>query len=61
MRMFKVIKDGIVSHRPAGRSTAEELQHHLVHEEGHKSVRVIEYIKGGARAPIVAEEDVEDE
>lgn len=59
MRMFKVIKDGVTSHRPAGRSTAEELQHHLVHVEGHKSVRVIEYIQGGAKAPLVNEEEAD--
>lgn len=51
MRMFKVTVDGTSHHEPAGGRTPEEYQHHLVHDQGMKFVRVKEWISGGARQP----------
>lgn len=49
--MFKIIIDGKATNEPAGDRTPEELQHLIVQRSpGVKSVRVIEWITGGARS-----------
>lgn len=50
--MFTVIIEGLSHHEPARGRTPEEHQHALV-EDGHKFVRVFEWIKGGARQPLL--------
>lgn len=50
--MFKITIEGLSHHEPANGRTPEEYQHFLV-GEGHKFVHVREWIRGGAKQPIL--------
>lgn len=58
MRMFRITINGkAMPHQDSRGRTPEEFQHHLTHVDGHRYVRVVEWVSGGARSP---ERDVED-
>lgn len=61
MRMFKVTVNGESTHQPSNGRTPEEYQHHLATVEGMRFVHVKEWIRRGAKAPLLRADSQDDD